>query len=202
MRACSACAMQSLQWQGFVCTSLHGQLRAQAEVFNPCTVLLGAGIDIKIDGFSHKLPLLCRFVFTTLAGLAPDEDAFLRVKEALLRQVRAGGVALGRWSGRKAAEREPTCSVTVASRLPGCTVPRHPCCAMAPSYSLPRLALTCCPLPRPAAPSLLQYRNVNMKGLKHATYLRLMALKDLMWPAEAVQEVCCGVRADWEPVTC
>ncbi len=55
-----------------------------------------AGLDLKVDGFSQKLPLLCRFIFETLAGLAPDEDAFQRVKEALLRQVRAASVC---WPG-------------------------------------------------------------------------------------------------------
>lgn len=41
----------------------------------------------------------------------------------------------------------------------------------------------------PPPASCAQYRNVNVKVLKHATYLRLMALKDLMWPAPAVLEV-------------
>ena len=49
----------------------------------------GAGIDFKLHGFSHKLPALARFVFASLAGLAPQPDAFARVKEALLRNVGA-----------------------------------------------------------------------------------------------------------------
>lgn len=58
---------------------------------------LRTGLDLRVDGFSHKLPLLCRFIFTTLAGLQPDADAFQRVKEALVRQVWwwAGGGACG-----------------------------------------------------------------------------------------------------------
>lgn len=76
----------------------------------------GAGIDFKLHGFSHKLPALARFVFASLAGLAPQPDAFARVKEALLRN----------------------------------------------------------------------YRNVNMSPAKHATYQRLLALKNCFWHADTV----------------
>eukprot|EP00887_Chlorella_sp_A99_P000580 scaffold17.g580.t1 len=77
-----------------------------------------AGLDFKIDGFSHKLPLLVEFIFASLARLGPTltPDAFARVKEALERS----------------------------------------------------------------------YRNTNMKPLKHANYLRLYALRDLMWHPDAV----------------
>lgn len=44
------------------------------------------GIDFKVEGFSQKLPLLCSFIFQTLAKLHVDEDSFQRVQEALLRQ--------------------------------------------------------------------------------------------------------------------
>lgn len=47
-----------------------------------------AGVDFKLDGFSQKLPLLACFIFRLLVGLMPDRDAFERVKEALIRQVR------------------------------------------------------------------------------------------------------------------
>jgi secreted Zn-dependent insulinase-like peptidase len=43
---------------------------------------------VKLDGFSHKLPVLARFVFDTLAGLQVEADAFSRVQETLVRQVR------------------------------------------------------------------------------------------------------------------
>ena len=33
---------------------------------------------------------------------------------------------------------------------------------------------------------VLQYHNANMKGLKHASYLRLMTLKDIFWAVEPV----------------
>ena len=66
-------------------------------------------------------------------------------------------------------------------------------------HHVPASQQPCLPPALPPAPVPAQYRNVNMKGLKHATYLRLMALKDLMWPAEAVQEVRGGHRhsAPW-----
>ncbi|GAB4823775.1 hypothetical protein N2152v2_010821 [Parachlorella kessleri] len=80
------------------------------------------GLDVKVDGFSHKLPLLCEYIFQTLAGLRPDEDSFQRVREALVRQ----------------------------------------------------------------------YHNANMKGLKHASYLRLMTLKDVFWAVEPVLQA-----GDW-----
>ena len=77
-----------------------------------------AGLDFKVDGFSHKLPLLVEFIFRSLAGLgcALQPDSFARVKEALVRT----------------------------------------------------------------------YRNSNMKPLKHATFLRLYALKDLLWHPDVV----------------
>ena len=59
-----------------------------------CEAAHPAGLDVKVDGFSHKLPLLCEFIFRTLAGLKPDEDSFQRVKEALVRQVGAGDALL------------------------------------------------------------------------------------------------------------
>ena len=34
--------------------------------------------------------------------------------------------------------------------------------------------------------AVLQYHNANMKGLKHASYLRLMTLKDVFWALEPV----------------
>ena len=33
-----------------------------------------------------------------------------------------------------------------------------------------------------------RYKNANMKPDKHATYLRISAIKQQMWPVEAVQE--------------
>ncbi len=47
-----------------------------------------AGLDLKLHGFSHKLPALARFIATSLAGLGVEPEAFARVKEALLRNVR------------------------------------------------------------------------------------------------------------------
>lgn len=56
----------------------------------------GAGIDFKLHGFSHKLPLLAAYVFASLAGLEVQAEAFARVKEQLLRNVRGwGGVVFG-----------------------------------------------------------------------------------------------------------
>ena len=47
----------------------------------------GAGIDLKLHGFSHKLPVLAAFLFRCLAGLEVGAEAFARVKEQLLRNV-------------------------------------------------------------------------------------------------------------------
>ena len=33
-----------------------------------------------------------------------------------------------------------------------------------------------------------RYKNANMKPDKHATYLRISAIKQQIWPVEAVQE--------------
>ena len=47
-----------------------------------------SGVDIKVDGFSDKLPLLAKFIFKTLAGLQCTDDAWRRVHEALVRSYR------------------------------------------------------------------------------------------------------------------
>ncbi|KAL4440115.1 hypothetical protein ABPG75_003116 [Micractinium tetrahymenae] len=75
-----------------------------------------AGLDLKLHGFSHKLPALAQFIARSLAGLEVKAEPFARVKEALLRN----------------------------------------------------------------------YRNVNMSVSKHATYQRLLALKDRFWHADEV----------------
>lgn len=77
-----------------------------------------AGIEIKVDGFSHKLPLLVNFIFKQLVDLKVDPARFERLREGLLRR----------------------------------------------------------------------YKNANMKPDKHATYLRIYAIKKTLWPVEAVQE--------------
>lgn len=76
-----------------------------------------AGVEIKVDGFSHKLPLLVDFIFQQLVGLKVDPARFDRVREGLLRR----------------------------------------------------------------------YKNANFKPDKHATYLRIYAIKQKIWPVEEVQ---------------
>lgn len=76
-----------------------------------------AGVEIKIDGFSHKLPLLVDYIFQQLVSLKVDPDRFDRVREGLVRR----------------------------------------------------------------------YKNANFKPDKHATYLRIYAIKQKMWPVEQVQ---------------
>ncbi|KAL0048825.1 hypothetical protein WJX82_000128 [Trebouxia sp. C0006] len=76
-----------------------------------------AGIEIKVDGFSHKLPLLVNYVFQQLVTLKVQPDRFERLREGLVRR----------------------------------------------------------------------YKNANFKPDKHATYLRLYAIKKKMWPVEVVQ---------------
>ena len=76
-----------------------------------------AGIEIKVDGFSHKLPLLVDYIFQQLVSLKVHADRFERVREGLVRR----------------------------------------------------------------------YKNANFKPDKHATYLRLYAIKQKMWPVEVVQ---------------
>jgi nardilysin len=46
------------------------------------------GIDIKVDGFSHKLPLLATFIFQTIAGLQFTDEDYTRVHEHLVRAYR------------------------------------------------------------------------------------------------------------------
>lgn len=75
-----------------------------------------AGLDIKVEGFSHRLPVLVAAVFRAFRELDPSPTTFARVLEALQ----------------------------------------------------------------------LQYSNMNLKPHKHATYLRLLALKDTVWSPEAV----------------
>lgn len=43
------------------------------------------GIDVKVEGFSHKAPLLVELIFRTLAALSFADEDFSRVHEALLR---------------------------------------------------------------------------------------------------------------------
>ena len=76
-----------------------------------------AGIEIKVDGFSHKLPLLVNYIFQQLVTLKVQPDRFERLREGLVRR----------------------------------------------------------------------YKNANFKPDKHATYLRLYAIKQKMWPVEVVQ---------------
>ncbi len=76
-----------------------------------------AGIEIKVDGFSHKLPLLVDYIFQQLVSLKVHPDRFERIREGLVRR----------------------------------------------------------------------YKNANFKPDKHATYLRLYAIKQKMWPVEVVQ---------------
>ncbi len=76
-----------------------------------------AGVEIKVDGFSHKLPLLVDYIFNQLVNLKVEPDRFDRIREGLVRR----------------------------------------------------------------------YKNANFKPDKHATYLRLYAIKQKMWPVEVVQ---------------
>ncbi|KAL3144870.1 hypothetical protein ABBQ38_001970 [Trebouxia sp. C0009 RCD-2024] len=75
-----------------------------------------AGVEIKVDGFSHKLPLLVDYIFQQLVSLKVDPARFDRVREGLLRR----------------------------------------------------------------------YKNANFKPDKHATYLRIYAIKQKVWPVEQV----------------
>lgn len=76
-----------------------------------------AGVEIKVDGFSHKLPLLVDYIFQQLVSLKVDPAKFDRVREGLVRR----------------------------------------------------------------------YKNANFKPDKHATYLRIYAIKQKIWPVEEVQ---------------
>ena len=76
-----------------------------------------AGVEIKVDGFSHKLPLLVDYIFQQLVSLKVDPAKFDRVREGLIRR----------------------------------------------------------------------YKNANFKPDKHATYLRIYAIKQKIWPVEEVQ---------------
>ena len=102
-------------------------------------------------------------MFACLAALDPTPDAFARVKEQLLRNVRGRGA--------------------VCDAVAACDVVRGGGSAL-----LPLLAactrLPICPLPLPTPRP--QYRNVNMSPAKHATYQRLLALKDRFWHADQV----------------
>lgn len=44
-----------------------------------------SGIDIKVDGFNHRLPLLVKLIFQTLGNLRIEDEKFHRVKESLIR---------------------------------------------------------------------------------------------------------------------
>ena len=60
-----------------------------------------AGIDVKVDGFSHKLPALVEFIFRALAALptSASVESFARVKEALVRQYKNANMDPGRHAG-------------------------------------------------------------------------------------------------------
>ncbi len=51
-----------------------------------------AGLDLRLEGFSHKLPRLAALAFAALAALAPGDEAFQRVREALARAYRNANV--------------------------------------------------------------------------------------------------------------
>eukprot|EP00798_Chlamydomonas_sp_ICE-L_P021126 gene21126-28013_t len=55
-----------------------------------------SGVEIKIDGFSHKLPLLVQRVFSTLVSATFDPTSFANVKEALLRKYRNVNMTVGK----------------------------------------------------------------------------------------------------------
>ena len=76
-----------------------------------------SGIEVKVDGFSHKLPLLVDYIFKQLVSLTVEPDKFDRIREGLVRR----------------------------------------------------------------------YKNANFKPDKHATYLRVYAIKQSMWAVEDVQ---------------
>ena len=170
-RACAA-AVLAAQWQvgGMAgsCSRLcnlpcHCGLTALCELACLHRWEGGAGIDFKLHGFSHKLPALAGFVFASLAGLAPQPDAFARVKEALLRNVSGG---TDRASTKGVAEQ-------LYRSCTGACLHVNPTVTAALSPPLP--------LPLP-----VQYRNVNMSPAKHATYQRLLALKNCFWHADTV----------------
>lgn len=127
-----------------------------------------AGLDLKLHGFSHKLPALARFIATSLAGLRVEPEAFARVKEALLRNVR-----VKRNHANAAGAGSSQATLTCSRRFL-----KPPCL---PWFTLFKPGHTSPPLPGP-----MQYRNVNMNVGKHATYQRLLALKDRFWHADEV----------------
>lgn len=59
-----------------------------------------AGLDVKLDGFSHKLPLLARRVFQCIASCQFDAKSFAAVKEALVRKYRNANMQVGRHEGQ------------------------------------------------------------------------------------------------------
>lgn len=82
-----------------------------------------AGIDLKLHGFSHKLPLLAAYVFKTLASLAPPAEAFARVKEQLTRSVSVCEGGSGSPVHLIARLPRPPPS-SIATRSPNCTALR------------------------------------------------------------------------------
>jgi hypothetical protein len=139
-----------------------------------------AGADFKLYGFSHKLPLLAAFVFRSLARLRVDPERFPRVKEALLRSVRAAAAR-----GTAARPLHVMAQWLTPSSCAACPAPLL-------HVWLPR---TMAPSRNRTAPPFPQYRNVNMSPSRHATYQRLLALKPCFWHADRVAAELAGVEA-------
>ena len=129
-------------------------------------------MDFKLYGFSEKLPLLAAFIFRSLAHLQVLPERFVIIKEALLRNVRLQRRVA--WGHPLAA----TCAHVRGRQVPGCPT----LCWPQPGAQLSCLAF----------PVGLQYRNVNMSPSKHATYQRLLALKERFWHADQVWAVAAG----------
>lgn len=93
---CCGCAWWQPSRGGRPCNPGFGAQASQPTSLLGCPLCVrrwegGSGVDFKVHGFSHKLPLLAAYVFRCLAGLRAEPDAFARVKESLLRNVSGWG---------------------------------------------------------------------------------------------------------------
>jgi hypothetical protein len=78
-----------------------------------------SGVEVKVEGFTHRLPVLAQRIFAALAKGTFPKAAFDSVKEALQRkyrntgmQVRERGLGVG-WSGNDTGRRGCVIAVQV-----------------------------------------------------------------------------------------
>ena len=128
-----------------------------------------AGIELKVNGFSHKLPLLLEQLVQALVGLKVRMACFPRLNAPV--EACASSRCTRMHASSCHAQLLHTWSPSFDSR-----VMTRPLLVQVDAGSFTRNKEVL----------LQKYQNANMHPDRHASYLRLMALKQRMWRLEDV----------------